>query len=376
MRDIPSFPRSIEEADPEHVRAFDAAFHPYGGRFLQEDDRLTWYRLRYWHYVKAFRQSPLHRRYLERFHFDLVADDYLNAAATRHGATHLIGLNVGAISNFEAFFSLVLSQPEIFPDIGDASRETRWIASLADCDWRLPWSAALERAALHRRPPPSFPVDRRRKLYAHRLAILATDFLFFHELGHLANGHLEYLETEHRPLGVRELAHGDLSSEAALDQQALEMNADSHAILVMTRDWFTRPDDLPANTAFETVTEAIESLALAAVSVFLLFDPYSTPVTAYGRSAHPHPAVRLMNVGLMAWSAAAGNARSVKRVQASWLRGLTQAEAMCRAAGVGSSVWNAIAVDLEGVDAEYQRIATHFQSVDRSLRPDVRRGGR
>lgn len=373
IREIPSFPRSLEEAQPQHVEAFDTAFRAEGGRFVKQDDLLQWYRLRYWYYVQTFRNSPLHRPYLDRFHFDLVANEHLNAAATRQGSTYLIGLNVGTIMNLEAFFSLLLSHPRVLPEIGQPSREVPWIASLAACDWRLPWASALTGATLRGQPPESFPIDGVRKVYAHRLAILATDFVFFHELGHLANGHLEYLEAEGKPVGMKELAHGDLSLKDALDQQALEINADSHAVLVMTPDWFRVPEQLPATHAFETVTEAIESLALAVISVFLLFDPHPTRVDEYDRTAHPHPAVRLFNVGLMTWSAAErANPRSVKRVQAAWLRGLERAEAICATANVGAALWSAVDAEMETVNAEYQRVASHFQTVDRNLRPDVR----
>ncbi|HSR68260.1 MAG TPA: hypothetical protein VLU25_09985 [Acidobacteriota bacterium] len=375
MREIPSFPGSLEEAHPPHLAAFDAAFRQDGGRLKERDDLMQWYRLRYWHYVKVLRKSPLHKPFLERFHFDLVANEHLNATASRYGGTHLIGLNVGTILNLETFFSMLLSHPKVLPEVGDCSREMQWISSLSACDWRQPCKTALKGAALLQEPPSSFPLDEARRLYAHRLAILSVDFVFFHEMGHLANGHIEFLETRGRGAALRELeSGGPPAADEALDLQALEFNADSHAILVLTRDWLRLPERLDAANPFETATEAIESLALAAVAVFLLFDPLATRIRDYGRAAHPHPAVRLMNVGLMMWSAAKKAAPSgLERVQAAWLLGLQRAEAICTELQVGSAVWNAIDVESAAVSAEYQRIASHFQTLDQALRPDLRR---
>src|SRR5690242_12055909 len=193
VRDIRAYERSIEEANPEFVGAFEIELRSEGGRLSPRDELFQWFCLRYWDYIQTFRRLPIYAPYLKRFHFDFVANEHLNAVATSCKDIYFIGLNAGAIQNLEIFFSLLFSDPRILADIGNASKETPWIENLTRCDWRLPVASILQEVSLRARPPQSFPIDPERRLYAHRLAILAADFVFFHELGHLVNGHLEFL---------------------------------------------------------------------------------------------------------------------------------------------------------------------------------------
>lgn len=373
-REIRPYERSIEEARAEFVEAFEAELRSEGGRLSNRDGLQQWFCLRYWEYIQTFRSQPFYSPYLRQIHFDLVANGFLNALATKNRDVYLIGLNAGTVNNLVLYFSLLLSDPRIMTGIGDASKEKPWINDLAGCDWRLSLPSIIKGASLRNDVPASFPRDTERRLYAHRLAILAIDFVFFHELTHLAAGHLEFLGSKNGSMRVKELAHGQLGLRDALDRQALELNADASAARLMVQEWFRYPEQLPENHAFETVTQALESLAVAIISVFLIFDPHGTTVHEYKHAAHPHPAVRLVNVSNMITEAA----RNVSpefgtRMLETWGKGLEIAQKICVTMKIGSAIWHAVDKEMPAVWSEYERIATHFQLVDKSLRPDIRR---
>jgi hypothetical protein len=372
-REIRPYDRSIEEKRPEFVEAFEMELRSEGGRLLSRDGLLQWFCLRYWEYIQVFRSVPFYSPYLQRIHLDFVANDSLNALATKNKDVYLIGINAGTINNLVLYFSLLLSDPRVMTNIGDASKETRWINDLARCDWRLPLPSIIKGVSFRADPPVSYPIDTERRLYAHRLAILASDFVFFHELVHLAAGHLEFLSSKNNSMGVKELARGPLGHDP-LDRQALEMNADAAAAKLMVQEWFDYPEQLAESYAFETVTQALESLALAVISVFLIFDPYTTAIDRYKHAAHPHPAVRLVNVSFMIMAAAENVSPEFRiRVEEAWNKGLEIAATICATMKIGSAIWHAVDKEMPVLRSEYDRIATHFRLIDKKLRPDIAR---
>ncbi len=371
MRPIRDYAGSLEEQDPVAVQAFDAEF---GGRLREHDGALRWYLLRYWDFTKKLRRKDLYKRCLNRFHFDFVEVDKLNAFASSRNGVNLVACFTGAFTNITSFFTLLLSHPEVLPSVGNASDEKRWIRSLRHCNWSSSWSDVLANIDVYQTPPPSFPIDPTRKLFAHRLSILAMDFLFFHEIGHLVNGHLELLRGSAELGALEEASFTEGSSLIPLDYQALELNADSHAVIAMTPELLALPEVLPPTSTFETGSEAIESLVLAMLSVFILFDRTASSLKRYDSARHPHPAVRLANVHHGTVQLAAGfGPETQDRLRSSWSQAFDQAEQMCSCLGVGASVWHAAEHEGEATIEAFARTAKHFALIDKKLRPDLGR---
>ncbi len=373
-REIRSYSKSIEESDPTRIRSFDTCFRPQGGRLLDVDHDTQWFRLRYWDYAQKFRAIPAYAPYLTNFHFDLINNKGLNAIASRCDGVYLIGFYHGAVRNLQAFFTMALSSPEILPQIGEPKRETRWLRSLSECSWVDPLEQVIAHAQTFAAPPPDFPLDPARKVYAHRLAILALDFLFFHELGHLINGHLEYLDQAGVGCALAEVRMSRSAGVSDLDYHALEINADSSSALIMTQEWFRLEERLPPGSTFPTVTEAIESLVLALTAVFLMFDPGGSTLAHYRTTSHPHPAVRLMNVYFSTCQAAQQvSGKALKNLEKAWKAGLQRAEALFSHLGMGAALWHAVATEDRLIHPEYLSAAKRFQEINRVLRPDLRR---
>lgn len=374
-RKIRSYNRELEELNPTAVCAFDDEFGYIGARLAEREGDLQWFRLRYWDYAKKLRMKPLYTRYLKQFHFDFIERQSLNAIASSRDEVGLVACHSGSFDNIASFFTLLLSHPKVLPGVGDPSREKDWILSLKDCDWSASWSAILENIDMRETPPPNYPIDPDRALFAHSLAILAMDFLFFHEIGHLVGGHLEFLRGDAKVGGLEEVAFNARSRLTPLDYQALELNADSHAVVTMTREWFMLPDILPESWTFTTATEAIESLVLAMLSLFIMFDRTASSVKYYDSARHPHPAVRLANVfhGTCQLAKRHGP-ETLKKTESAWALGFDRAFQMCSRLGVGASVWHVAEYEMEAVFESFDRTAKHFQVVDKQLRPDLKRG--
>ena len=122
MRELPQFSRSLEEAEPARIAAFESCFAP-AGRFRRADSQVEWLRLRYWYYTGVLRDMELYRPYLTNFHFDFLADAALNAVAALENRVYLIGVNVGSVYNTQTLFTTLLSHPAVLPGVGDPTRE-------------------------------------------------------------------------------------------------------------------------------------------------------------------------------------------------------------------------------------------------------------
>ncbi|MGQ0763726.1 MAG: hypothetical protein ACT4OT_17160 [Acidobacteriota bacterium] len=194
IRQIRSYDKSTEEADPLKLSAFERYFQKDGGRLSDVSPDALWFKLRYRDYIKKFATIRAFRNYLTNVHFDFVDNPTLNAVAAQYDNCYLIGCYLGAMKNIQGLFTLMLSSPDVLKRIGNPAKEKRWLRSLESCSFVTPLETIISNAEIYELPPPDFPIDPKRKLYAHRLAILAMDFLFFHEMGHLVNGHLEYLQ--------------------------------------------------------------------------------------------------------------------------------------------------------------------------------------
>lgn len=337
-------------------------------------DHLEWYRLRYWEYVKGLRRVDFYKPYLRRFHFDFINNPRLNAFAAVADRVFLVGFNQGTLLNIETFFSLLLSHPKVLPHIGNPEREVLWFKSLANCPWHDTLAKIYAAADTESVPPAMFPVDPDRKLAAVRLTILAMDFLFYHEIGHLANGHMELIDDDELPIVLAEAAGGLRATLDPLDSQALELNADTHAAATIVGECFALPEVFPESYSFSDLTEFVESFVLAVIAIFMMFDAFPRGLSQYRGASHPHPAVRLTNVYMSVCRLAQRSSpKWLDRIQTAWANGLAMSEQMCRSVQIGSALWYAAGHQGRQVIKTYDEIVHRFQAIDRKLRPDLNR---
>lgn len=131
------------------------------------------------------------------------------------GEEHIdfIGIHFGTISLVSAMFTRMLSNPKIFPDVGDASLESN-----AGQTHFIPAQEDLKNFS------PCRPVCRIRSAFSKHLTLTGLDFIFGHEITHITNGHLGVInKSMHKN---PEMQRPKLSS---LENQAIELDADCGA---------------------------------------------------------------------------------------------------------------------------------------------------
>ena len=125
------------------------------------------------------------------------------------------------------------------------------------------------------------------------LVTLAMDFIFLHELGHIAGGHTRYFVERH---GIGELSEDDVLDPNVVDDRHLaEVDADAIAVHLSGYMWHdvmgpSRP------LQYDQLREVAFLWAFAVGCLFFLFSQPAMESSAHVVGTHPHPAVRLVRL--------------------------------------------------------------------------------
>jgi len=245
-----------------------------------------------------FSESHLYTDRTRHICYGMLCASELNAFAyaSRPGevpAFDFIGINIGVVFTLLDAFGRILAHPDCFPEVGNRSLE----------DPALALSPELSTDLFGSGRPPCSPKCQVRKYFAGELAQVALDFLFFHEVTHLRNGHLEYLRELHPVPTLIEIVAID-DTDVAVLRQTLEFDADSGGSVQTLNEAFRMKDRL-RTTGSDTSREAREAL-LSAYSdpvaathtvlyavylLFRLFDDHTLNIES--PRSHPQPLVRM-----------------------------------------------------------------------------------
>jgi hypothetical protein len=220
---------------------------------------------------------------------DFVDNRRFNAIATAHGSHEGIGIYYGSITLLFELFHAMLSDPMVFPEIGEPSRES---------NQQKPISLDGSHRALTDDPHAACPTRLRAAL---NLAWCGSLFLFCHEVAHITRAHLRLL----RQLSGSNAHHEVLQDRTPVDTRVLrtlEFDADETAAGIsyrlfkqnFDRGWMDALGPLGAATAW----------AAAASMVFRIING-SQPAGIPPNEAR-HPAAELRQLGIL-YSAFAGD---------------------------------------------------------------------
>lgn len=154
--------------------------------------------------------------------FGIIRNPTVGAfALSGDSETDFIGVHFGSISLVSSIFTRLLCNPNVLPDVGNASIETN-----SGRSFYIPATEDLNNF------PPCRPACAVRSFFARHLALTALGFIFSHEITHITNGHLALKKvTKNSPTELRP----KLSS---METQALELDADigaTHSVVEHTR---------------------------------------------------------------------------------------------------------------------------------------------
>ena len=192
----------------------------------------------------------------------------------------IVVVSHGMLAAAEEMFHHMFAHPESMASIGDVSREV----APPPIDLSVNRLMAPERLVV-----PRCPI---RATVARHLTLLCLEMVLFHELSHLANGHLDYLDETDDP-------------NDALVRQTLEMDADTHCVNCALNwgDWMLgstvlREHEYPGPNLVGTreIYGSSKNFTLAILLAgYFFFRHLATPWSLKGQQerSHPLPAIRM-----------------------------------------------------------------------------------
>lgn len=214
---------------------------------------------------------------LRNSHIDFIENATVNAAATYQNGWALVACHTGTAEVFTTLYSFLLSQPECLIGIGEAEKERRWIASLANCEWVRGRRTVERQLSVCKKVEDCLPRCDTRRWWVAFLSAISLEFVYFHEVGHIVRAHVP--------------ADGSVAFElggTTVDQYC-ELEADAWA----TRALLYGMLDLVETEYLPTQRSVIAALTIAVFFVFLVLDPGRSRLHDYRSEYHPHPAVRM-----------------------------------------------------------------------------------
>jgi hypothetical protein len=215
----------------------------------------------------------------------------VNAVAFKHSGRRFIGLNTGTVAMLRTLFSRMLADPKVLVHVGDPNAEATDLPTVGvGTDAGLLGSSEIMGF---------MPKDSARFGYAAELMDVALTFIICHEIFHIANGHVDYLDAEYGLPVLSELGWMPGTPAGNLDLQTMEMDADGCAtgrMMGQFRRWVDKEgvNTRPQKDFHSFLDQTFHTHEFAISSVFRLFgDSRFTGVEPSGGS-HPPPRVRQM----------------------------------------------------------------------------------
>jgi hypothetical protein len=220
-----------------------------------------------------------------------ISDPEFNAWAASRGGVDLIGVNSGLLIVLNAAIRALLSQPYLFPHIGDSTMCKRHVFPREITS--LPMDSTMWDTA-----PLECPA---REQLASRIWSIALCYMIEHEFAHVWNGHTDYLA---EVLGLARLNEVGDDALGDLSIQALEIDADRSAA-IQTLRFALNPTieaagnkikwNLPSVTQSGPTLDIVERCTIAACLFGLLAsDVHELESPDYVSSTHPPAIVRMI----------------------------------------------------------------------------------
>jgi hypothetical protein len=266
--------------------------------------------------VKSWCESFLRRRLDQDPHDDgklqavyrsvsvrYVDNTRFNAVACGRGARNYAGIYGGVPTVLAALSFSTMRVGSVWPELSAPGTDV----DLAEAGLLkdVYWMGSVGTDQLQRRPDLQerlfqSPSLSQRARIANDLFTVMSHFLFFHELGHIARGHLDLLVGAGQPMTIFEVT-SETGSPDWRTKQWLELDADRFAVtfLLDAFDW-KQPWVETSVPEFESEKrygprEALRLCYLALGLIFSMFDYREEVISDHQGRSHPHPAVRLAN---------------------------------------------------------------------------------
>ncbi|WP_286753861.1 MULTISPECIES: M48 family metalloprotease [Sphingobacterium] len=152
---------------------------------------------------------------------DFIDDTTVNAFATKIENTYFIGINIGVLSLYDFFAQKISANPNLLVEFGESAGESD--TELIDLK-SINDSNVLENVLKPK------PTTKSRTILANWIFQQSILNIFFHELGHILNGHVDLLLSGGVGF-IQEYSSvkSKMSAMASLDRQTMEIDADAYS---------------------------------------------------------------------------------------------------------------------------------------------------
>lgn len=158
----------------------------------------------------------------------VVENATFNAVASRNHTGEFIALYAGAIAQLTFYSYQAFSDPDFYPNVGDASAEKQEPAIIA-----ILKEGDISRAA-EQRYWPNCPT---RRNVAERIAECSCLILFLHESAHIKGCHIDLILNEFALSEYQEFNINPINAEESLLLRTLELEADTLALINSLNIW-------------------------------------------------------------------------------------------------------------------------------------------
>ncbi len=285
-------------------KIFNKFFADDGGIFdvdkLSKDDAAVYnlYRQRADKYIESCRQHPSRFKDIPEIHFDFINNASLNAvAALSNDGIYLIGIHSGTIFILYDLFLRMLSHSNILEKSGNPNEEKSKSPPITNY-----YSDAGLLASRGKFGYDDYKLPRPKNVprldYANHLLDIAVDFIVAHELTHVVNGHLGFVNVNSGINFIEERTQNIHCDQDILNIQALEMDADcmavSKGLANVVKRYQGQQNVSNSRKEFYTDFESVVfNWALSVLTVIRLMNEVREYKNVDSKSiSHPHPRVR------------------------------------------------------------------------------------
>lgn len=183
---------------------------------------------------------------------EYISNPTFNAYATKYKGSYFIAFFEGMPIIVATVVNRMLADGRLFKNIGDPKAEEQMLPPLS--------CLTSDDARIYNTDrQPVVPHQAARQIYAAHLCNLIFDYLAAHEMAHILNGHASFAAFEFTVPCIMEFGMIPATTEASLECQAMELDADFTASLpmvTMLQRIVASRDQLPEALAFRYATPA------------------------------------------------------------------------------------------------------------------------
>lgn len=231
---------------------------------------------------------------IKNIEFDIINNFSFNAFATGGNDSYFIGINRGLIATLCLVFDRFLADRNLFPEIGNPNME---VENLPIIEKIKPFYIDFASGVELFNPP----IDPILQMYASDLMMHSLNFILGHELAHIQEGHIGYLNDNNASPFIGELSvNVDKKLLNPLLNKTFEMRADSQAALLLLSNELQKTilkiknGNSQLAKIYLNPYSIIKRFIIVLPTIFRIFQDQRNENQSFSESNYPNPRLRFL----------------------------------------------------------------------------------